>query len=125
MTALADSLLEIETVHFGPAWERGEDGKFVWPGYGENMRVLKWMLDRIEGQAAGQETMFGIAPQYSEINWTGLDFSADQFDSVTSMDRPAWEAELKLHAELFDQLAHHLPAELPATKSAIEERLAA
>jgi len=106
-------------------FRKGADGKFVWPGYGENMRVLKWMIDRIEGKALGTDHVFGVSPRYQDLTWTGLDFSADQFDSVTSMDRPAWEAELKLHAELFDQLAHHLPAELPATKSAIEERLAA
>lgn len=106
-------------------FRKGADGKFVWPGYGENMRVLKWMIDRIEGKASGTDHVFGVSPRYQDLTWTGLDFSADQFDSVTSMDRPAWEAELKLHAELFDQLAHHLPAELPATKSAIEERLAA
>ncbi|RZM00931.1 MAG: phosphoenolpyruvate carboxykinase (GTP) [Variovorax sp.] len=106
-------------------FRKGADGKFVWPGYGENMRVLKWMIDRIEGKASGAEHVFGVSPRYDDLTWTGLDFSAAQFESVTSMDRPAWEAELKLHDELFAQLAHHLPAELPATKAAIEERLAA
>ena len=106
-------------------FRKGADGKFVWPGYGENMRVLKWMIDRIEGKASGADHVFGVSPRYDDLTWTGLDFSAEQFESVTSMDRPAWEAELKLHDELFAQLAHHLPAELPATKAAIEERLAA
>jgi phosphoenolpyruvate carboxykinase (GTP) len=106
-------------------FRKGADGKFVWPGYGENMRVLKWMIDRIEGKASGAEHVFGVSPRYDDLTWNGLDFSAAQFESVTSMDRPAWEAELKLHDELFAQLAHHLPAELPATKAAIEERLAA
>ena len=106
-------------------FRKGADGKFVWPGYGENMRVLKWMIDRIEGKASGAEHVFGVSPRYDDLTWTGLDFSAEQFESVTSMDRPAWEAELKLHDELFAQLAHHLPAELPATKAAIEERLVA
>jgi len=106
-------------------FRKGADGKFVWPGYGENMRVLEWMIDRIEGKASGADHVFGVSPRYDDLTWTGLDFSAEQFESVTSMDRPAWEAELKLHDELFAQLAHHLPAELPATKAAIEERLAA
>ncbi len=106
-------------------FRKGEDGKFVWPGYGENMRVLKWMIDRIEGQAAGTEHVFGVSPAYEELNWTGLDFSAEQFRTVTSIDKAAWQAELKLHAELFEQLKHHLPAELEATKAAIERRLAA
>jgi len=106
-------------------FRKGEDGKFVWPGYGENMRVLKWMIDRIEGSAKGAEHVFGVSPAYEELNWTGLDFSAEQFKTVTSIDKAAWQAELKLHEELFTQLAYHLPAELTATKADIEKRLAA
>ncbi|NMM75842.1 phosphoenolpyruvate carboxykinase (GTP) [Acidovorax sp. SRB_24] len=106
-------------------FRKGEDGKFVWPGYGENMRVLKWMIDRIEGQAAGQQTMFGVAPQYAEINWTGLDFSPAQFETVTAIDTAAWQDELKLHDAHFDQLAERLPRELLATRAAIEARLGA
>jgi phosphoenolpyruvate carboxykinase (GTP) len=106
-------------------FRKDEAGKFVWPGYGENMRVLKWMIDRLEDQAKGQDTIFGIAPQYAEINWTGLDFSAQQFNTVTSIDKAAWTEELKLHTDLFKQLEHHLPKELGETKAAIERRLAA
>ncbi|AMM24641.1 phosphoenolpyruvate carboxykinase (GTP) [Variovorax sp. PAMC 28711] len=107
-------------------FRKGADGKFVWPGYGENMRVLKWMIDRIEGKAGeGIEHVTGVSPRYQDLNWTGLKFSAEQFDTVTSIDKAAWVAELKLHDELFKQLEHHLPEELPATKAAIEQRLAA
>jgi phosphoenolpyruvate carboxykinase (GTP) len=106
-------------------FRKGEDGKFVWPGYGENMRVLKWMIDRIEGSAKGNENVFGVSPSYEELNWTGLDFSAEQFKTVTSIDKAAWVAELKLHEELFTQLAYHLPAEMTQTKAALEKRLAA
>jgi phosphoenolpyruvate carboxykinase (GTP) len=106
-------------------FRKGEDGKFVWPGYGENMRVLKWMIDRIEGKAAGQEHVFGVSPAYEEVNWTGLDFSAEQFRTVTSIDKAAWQKELELHTELFKQLEYHLPRELSETKARIEKRLAA
>ncbi|WP_027474938.1 phosphoenolpyruvate carboxykinase (GTP) [Curvibacter gracilis] len=106
-------------------FRKGEDGKFVWPGYGENMRVLKWMIDRIEGQAKGTDTMFGVAPAYAEINWNGLDFSEAQFNTVTSIDRAAWTDELKLHATHFEQLAYHLPQALVDTKAELEKRLAA
>jgi phosphoenolpyruvate carboxykinase (GTP) len=106
-------------------FRKGEDGKFVWPGYGENMRVLKWMIDRIEGKAKGLENVFGISPSYGELNWNGLNFTAEQFNTVTHIDKAAWQTELGLHEELFQQLAHHLPAELPATKAAIANRLAA
>jgi len=106
-------------------FRKGADGKFAWPGYGENMRVLKWMIDRIEDKAAGTEHAFGVSPRYQDLNWTGLDFSTEQFETVTSTDKAAWLAELQLHGELFQQLAHHLPKELPATKAEIEQRLAA
>ncbi len=106
-------------------FRKDEAGKFVWPGYGENMRVLKWMIDRIEGQAQGQDTMFGVAPAYAEINWKGLDFTAQQFATVTSIDKSAWTDEFKLHTEHFDKLAYHLPQALLDTKAALEKRLAA
>jgi phosphoenolpyruvate carboxykinase (GTP) len=106
-------------------FRKGEDGKFVWPGYGENMRVLKWMIDRIEGSAKGADNVFGISPNYNELNWSGMAFTSEQFHTVTHIDKAAWQTELGLHEELFQQLAHHLPAELPATKAAIAQRLGA
>ncbi|WP_027014376.1 phosphoenolpyruvate carboxykinase (GTP) [Comamonas composti] len=106
-------------------FRKNEQGKFVWPGYGENMRVLKWMIDRIEGQAAGRQTAFGIAPEYAEINWSGLEFTPAQFADVTSLDKAAWTEEMKLHSEHFDKLAYKLPQEMLATKAELEKRLAA
>jgi phosphoenolpyruvate carboxykinase (GTP) len=106
-------------------FRKGEDGKFVWPGYGENMRVLAWMLGRIEGRASGADNVFGVSPNYTDLNWTGLDFSAAQYHTVISIDRSAWQQEMALHGELFAQLAHHLPAEMAATKARIEQKLAA
>jgi phosphoenolpyruvate carboxykinase (GTP) len=104
-------------------FRKGADGKFVWPGYGDNARVMQWMLGRIEGQAGGTENIFGISPNYGDLNWAGLDFSEAQFQSVIGIDRDAWVQEMKLHGELFEQLAYHLPAELTATKAAIEAKL--
>lgn len=106
-------------------FRKGEDGKFVWPGYGENMRVLKWMIDRIEGRVQGEQHVFGISPSYQELNWEGLPFTKEQFEQVINIDLPAWEKELELHHELFQQLEHRLPAELKETKAQIEKRLAA
>jgi phosphoenolpyruvate carboxykinase (GTP) len=104
-------------------FRKGADGKFVWPGYGENMRVLKWIIDRIEGRVAGRNTMFGIVPQYGEINWTGLAFSPEQFDTVTRLDKQAWVQEFQYHGELFSQLAQGLPKALTETKAALQARL--
>jgi phosphoenolpyruvate carboxykinase (GTP) len=106
-------------------FRKGPGGKFVWPGYGENMRVLKWMLERVEGRAHGVDNAFGVTPAYEDITWKGLDFTPAQYEQVTSLDAAAWKAELALHAELFQQLAYHLPRELTDTKAKIEARLGA
>ncbi|MEN9544713.1 MAG: hypothetical protein RLZZ598_1546 [Pseudomonadota bacterium] len=106
-------------------FRKGQDGKFVWPGYGENMRVLKWMLERVEGGTTGVEHVFGLSPRYEDLSWHGLNFSAEQYQTVIGIDKAAWQQELKLHTELFTQLAWHLPPALTATKTGIEQRLAA
>jgi phosphoenolpyruvate carboxykinase (GTP) len=106
-------------------WFRTDaDGKFVWPGFGDNMRVLKWMLERIDGETGGQENLFGMTPSYEDINWDGSDFTAEQFAQITSVDKHAWIEELKLHSELFDKLAYHLPPDLTDAKTALESKLA-
>ena len=105
-------------------FRKGADGKFVWPGYGDNMRALEWMLGRVDGTAGGDDNVFGISPRYDDLRWNGLSFTREQFASVTRIDRAAWQQELVLHAELFKQLEYHLPKELPATMARIEERLA-
>ena len=106
-------------------WFRTDEaGKFVWPGFGDNMRVLKWMLERIEGKTGGVENLFGTTPEYGDLNWDGLPFTQAQFDTITSIDKAAWVEELKLHTELFEKLAYHLPQELADNKAALEQRLA-
>lgn len=99
------------------------EGKFVWPGYSDNMRVLKWIVERVEGQASGLENIFGISPTFHDLSWDGLEFTPQQFELVTSIDKAAWVAELKLHAELFDKLEYHLPTELKTIKAQLEQRL--
>ena len=100
-----------------------ENGHFVWPGFGDNMRVLKWMLERVEGNGGGVENIFGTTPRYGDISWDGLPFTAEEFETITSIDKDAWRAELKLHAELFDKLAYHLPQELKDNMAKLEQRL--
>jgi phosphoenolpyruvate carboxykinase (GTP) len=104
-------------------FRKDESGSFVWPGYGDNMRVLKWIIDRLEGKAQGHDTMFGVAPNYSEINWTGIEFSADDFAKVTHIDKAAWAKEFKLHEEHFSKLSHNLPKAMSDTLKALEARL--
>lgn len=122
---LSDAGAKLPRIYCVNWFRKGPDGKFVWPGFGENMRVLKWMLGRLDGEAGGQEQVFGISPAYGDIDWTGLEFTPDQFQQVISVDAPAWREELGLHGELFEQLARGLPPALSHTKSEIERRLAA
>ncbi len=102
-----------------------ENGKFVWPGFGENMRVLKWIVDRIEGRAGGAEHVFGVSPRYEDLQWTGLEFPRAQYDRITSVNLDDWRKEVALHRELFAKLEPRLPAELRDTRNALEQRLAA
>ncbi len=106
-------------------WFRTDDnGKFIWPGFGDNMRVLKWMLDRIAGTAGGDENVFGVTPRYDDLPWDGIEFGAEAYARITSIEVEAWQAELALHDELFDKLRHRLPAELEQVKARIAQRLA-
>jgi phosphoenolpyruvate carboxykinase (GTP) len=122
-TASAASGARLPRIYCVNWFRKGADGKFVWPGYGENMRALEWILGRVEGQAQGVANLFGISPRYEDIRWQGLDFTREQFNSVIGIDKAAWQQELTLHAELFKQLEHGLPPEMLATKASIEERL--
>ena len=120
------TLPKIDTANWFRKGQSGEDnGKFIWPGYGENMRVLKWIIDRVEGTGQGTDNIMGISPGYQDLVWTGLDFSEAKFGNVISIDKADLTKELALHAELFKQLEHHLPKALLDTKLAIEKRLAA
>ena len=94
-------------------WFRKDaDGKFLWPGYSENMRVLKWIVDRVRGRVRGKESPIGWIPKYSDMNWAGMDFSYEQFSALQNVDREAWKQEVMGHEELFLLLHDHLPPEM-------------
>jgi phosphoenolpyruvate carboxykinase (GTP) len=102
-----------------------ESGKFVWPGFGENMRVLKWIVDRVEGRAGGVEHVFGVSPRYEDLQWTGLEFPRAQYERITAVNLDDWRKELALHSELFAKLSPRLPQALQETRTALERRIAA
>ena len=105
-------------------WFRtGQDGKFIWPGFGENMRVLKWIVDRVEGKASGTEHVFGVSPRYEDMEWNGLDFPRAEFDAITSIDLDDWRNEIRSHTDLFAKLAGRLPHQLEDTKCSFARRL--
>ena len=102
-------------------FRRDAEGNFVWPGFGQNMRVLEWIIDRCEGRAEAVETPIGFVPTYEQLNWTGLDFSKEQFETVTAQDKEQWIKELESHTELFNKLGERLPAALKARQAALLE----
>jgi len=98
---------------FSVNWfNKGEDGKFLWPGYGENMRILKWIVGRARGDSTGTETPLGWMPRYEDIDWRGLEFSREEWDTVMKLDRDLWLKEIAMHDELFFKLYDRLPKEM-------------
>ena len=94
-------------------WFRKDaDGKFLWPGFGENMRVLCWIVDRVRGRAQGKETPIGWTPYFDDLNWKGLDFPRQTFDELQRVDPAQWKQEIMGHEELFLLVHDHLPAEM-------------
>ncbi len=93
-------------------FRKGADGKFLWPGFSENMRVLQWIVERVRGRAWARETPIGWVPHYSDIDWTGLDFSEEKFEELQHFDRAAWRQEILDHENLFLDLHTHLPKEM-------------
>ena len=106
------SLTETPRVFHVNWFRKDANGEFLWPGFGENMRVLKWIVDRANGHGVGKETPIGWVPRYADIDWTGLDFNEIRFNALQKIDREAWRQEILSHEELFFDLKSHLPKEL-------------
>ena len=107
---------------FGVNWFRlDEDGKFLWPGFGENMRVLKWIVERCEGRASAVETALGYAPRYEDLDLAGLDgMTRERFSKLVSIDAALWRKELDEHDALFKKLGERLPRQLQAERERLE-----
>jgi len=93
-------------------FRKDKDGNFMWPGFSENMRVLKWVVDRAHGRTLGKETPIGWTPRYEDIEWQGTSFPKEKFDELQEFDREAWRQEVLGHEELFLDLHDHLPSEM-------------
>jgi phosphoenolpyruvate carboxykinase (GTP) len=93
-------------------FRKDEQGNFMWPGFSENMRVLKWIVDRANGRAVGRETPIGWMPRYDDLEWKGLEFPREMFEKLQAFDRDAWRQEVVGHEELFIELHDRLPAEM-------------
>ncbi len=121
-----------KSVHHPPRifrvnWFRKDaDGKFIWPGFGENMRVLEWIVQRCHGLAQGIETPLGIIPRHEDMNWRGLErFAREQYEEIVRVDGVAWKKEVAAHDDLLARIGAHLPREIAQRRSRLRERLAA
>jgi phosphoenolpyruvate carboxykinase (GTP) len=98
---------------FGVNWFRTDKaGKFLWPGFGDNMRVLRWIVERANGHSTATEGPIGWMPNYKELDWRGLDFPVERFHELMSIDRDEWNQEILSHEELFIRLYDRLPKEM-------------
>jgi phosphoenolpyruvate carboxykinase (GTP) len=92
-------------------FRKDNNGKYMWPGFGENVRVLKWVVDRVHGRASAMEGPLGLTPKYEDLTWKGVDFSRARFEAVMAVDPSDWKRELQGHEELFEKLHDRLPKE--------------
>jgi phosphoenolpyruvate carboxykinase (GTP) len=108
-------------------FRRDIQGRFIWPGFGENMRVLQWIVERCQGRGRGVETPLGIMPRFEDLNWHGLEtkITPAQYAELSRIDLSAWQDELKSHDELFEKLGARAPSALDARRGRMHERLAA
>lgn len=102
-----------------------EDGKMIWPGFGENMRVLKWIAGRVQGTAGSAQTVLGWMPRYKDVDWTGLEsMSKEQFEELMKIDTALWQQELDSHGDFFAKLKERMPEELVLIKQMLTLSLA-
>lgn len=104
-------------------FRKDENGKFIWPGYGENARVLKWICERVENQATGSQSLLGTAPRYEDLDWSGLNFSEEQYARLTSMPQEQWAKEIGSHREFFEKFGAKLPTEFMALQERLQNRV--
>jgi phosphoenolpyruvate carboxykinase (GTP) len=121
--SMADRKLQLPRIFQVNWFRKDSDGKFLWPGFSENIRPLAWVVDRLEGKAQGVETPIGVIPADGELNTEGLEISEEQLQQLFEIDFEAWSYEVKGTAQFFEKFGGKLPRDLAIELSQLEERL--
>jgi phosphoenolpyruvate carboxykinase (GTP) len=104
-------------------FRKGPDGRFLWPGFGENSRVLKWMCERVDGTAEAHETAIGFMPGNEDLDLSGLDLPRDVLEELLKIDPKGWEGEIPEIEAFFGELGSHLPERLSTQLEELKQRL--
>jgi phosphoenolpyruvate carboxykinase (GTP) len=115
---------KLPKIFFVNWFRRGADGRFLWPGFGENSRVLKWVIERVEGRANGQSTPIGIVPTAGDLDLDGLNVDAADVDEALSVNRDEWRRELPQIEEWFEFVGEKLPTGIKDEFDGLKHRLA-
>jgi phosphoenolpyruvate carboxykinase (GTP) len=114
---------KLPKIYYVNWFRKNAEGKWLWPGFGENSRVLKWIVDRIEGRAQGKQTPIGILPAEGELDLDGLDIPAEDLELLLTVDNDIWKQEAGLIPEYYAQFGDHLPKALAEEHAKLVERL--
>jgi phosphoenolpyruvate carboxykinase (GTP) len=117
---MADNLPQVFRVNW---FRKDNNGKFLWPGFGQNMRVLKWIAERTQNSAKAIETPIGYVPHYEDPSWDGLDFSPEKFATLINIDAGEWTAECASQQRYFEQFGDKTPAKIEAQRQLTSQRI--
>ena len=104
-------------------FRKDSNGNFIWPGFGENMRILKWIVDRIKGKVSAKSNSFGLVPYFEDIIWNGLEFDSEKFSSLIEVPKTEVLQEINEVKEHFDRFGDFIPNELESQRIELEQRL--
>jgi phosphoenolpyruvate carboxykinase (GTP) len=121
--SMQDKVEKLPTIFRVNWFRKAEDGGWLWPGFGQNMRVLQWVVNRVHGRADASDTVYGFVPKFDDINWDGLAYDQDTFDELMAIDPERSKKEVQDQSTLFDKIGEQLPDEMKAIQKEMLEHL--